>query len=134
RCILNQLLEDLTARLRQKSLAADHLELDLTLEVHRDREVYASIARNSFAATYQRELKLPVPTCDGKVLLKLLQLDLATHPPQAAVKRIRVRALPARPRPVQGGLFQALAPEPAQLEVTVARLRSVVGDNDSAGR
>jgi len=79
-------------------------------------------------------LKLPFPTCDGKVLLKLLQLDLAAHPPQAGVKRIRIRALPARARPVQGGLFQALAPEPAKLEITVARLRSVVGEKDSHGR
>ena len=132
--ILNRLLEDLTDHLRQKSLATDHLELDLTLEVHQDREVHASVARNSSAATYQRELKLPIPTCDSKVLLKLLQLDLAAHPPQAPVKRIRVRALPACPRPVQGGLFQALAPEPAKLEVTVARLRSVVGEKDLQDR
>ena len=32
------------------------------------------------------------------------------------------------------GLFQPLAPEPAKLEVTLARLRAVVGEHDEQGR
>ena len=36
-------------------------------------------------AAHERTLRLPVPTLDTKALLKLLQLDLAAHPPPAPV-------------------------------------------------
>src|SRR5262249_21128000 len=83
---------------------------------------------------HQRVLKLPVPTQDPKVLLKLLQLDLAAHPPQAPVKKITVEAFPARVRLAQAGLFQPLAPEPAKLEVTLARRRAAVGKKADQAR
>jgi protein ImuB len=83
---------------------------------------------------HQRTLKVPVPTQDTKLLLKLLQLDLAAHPPQAPVKKIKVQAFPAHVRAGQGGLFQPLAPEPAKLEITMARLRATVGEKDEEGR
>jgi len=77
---------------------------------------------------------LPVPTQDSKVLLKLAQLDLAAHPPHAPVKKIKIAAIPARIRFTQTGLFQPLAPEPAKLEITMARLRAVVGEADAQNR
>ena len=65
------------------------------------------------------------------MLLKLAQLDLAAHPPHAPVKKIKIEAIPARIRFTQAGLFQPLAPEPAKLEITMARIRAVVGETDS---
>jgi protein ImuB len=79
-------------------------------------------------------LKLPVPTQDSKLLLKLLQLDLAQHPPKAPVKKITLVAEPALLRHTQTGLFEPLAPEPGQLEITLARLKAVVGEKDAEGR
>jgi len=79
-------------------------------------------------------VKLPVPTQDAKVLLKLVQLDLAAHPPHAPVTKIRIEVTPARIRFTQAGLFQPLAPEPASLEISLARLRAVVGEADSRGK
>lgn len=132
--ILNRLLEQITARLRERSLATDYIQVDLTLEINADRDINAPPRANSSAPIYQRTLKLPIPTCDAKSLLKLLELDLAAHPPHAPVKRIKIQATPARQRAVQGGLFQALAPEPVQFEITLARLRGVVGETDNQGR
>jgi protein ImuB len=132
--ILNRLLEQLVARLVKKSLATDYLEIELTLEVHSDRDVRAILSADSVEALHQRTIKLPVATQDAKVLLKLLQLDLAAHPPHAPVKKIRLEAKPARLRLTQTGLFQPLAPEPARLAVTLARLRAVVGEQDTDGR
>ena len=136
--ILNRLLDELLDRLQARSLATDQVRVDLELEVHADCQLQAE---NPPAATavpimplHQRVLKLPVPTQDAKVLLKLLQLDLAAHPPQAPVKKITVEALPARLRLAQAGLFQPLAPEPARLEVTLARLRAAVGEKDEQSR
>lgn len=134
--ILNRLLEQLTARLKARSLATDQLRVDLSLDVHPDRELRATAPAppTSLATLHQRTLKLPVPTHDAKVLLKLLQLDLGTHPPQAPVKKITIEAAPARIRLTQAGLFQPLAPEAAKLEITLARLRAVVGEADAEGR
>lgn len=132
--VINRLLEQLTARLRSRSLATDHLRLNLKLEVHVDRQLKSGSASASVEPLYHRTLKLPVPTQDGKVLLKLLQLDLAAHPPQAPVKKISAEAFPAHVRFGQSGLFQPATPEPARLEVTMARLRGVVGEKDDEGR
>jgi protein ImuB len=137
---LNRLLEELMSRLQARSLATDHMQVALGLEIHPDRQVHAEsppdmeISPNADAALHQRALKLPVPTQDAKVLLKLLQLDLAAHPPPAPVKKIMVEAFPARLRLTQAGLFQPLAPEPARLEITLARLRAAVGEYDEADR
>lgn len=131
--VINRLLDQLLERLIEKSLAADQIEIDLTLEVNPDRDVNAAVCCTTLT-TYQRTVKLPMPTQDAKVLLKLVQLDLAAHPPQAPVKKVRIEAIPARIRYAQTGLFQPLAPEPAKLEISMARLRAVVGETDSQGR
>lgn len=131
--ILNSLLERLMQRLLERSLATDQLEIELTLEVASDHDVNAS-ASTSTLALYQRTIKLPVPSQDGKVLLKLAQLDLAAHPPYAPVKKVAIHAIPARVRLTQAGLFQPLAPEPAKLEISMARIRAVVGEADSENR
>lgn len=132
--ILNHLLEQLMRRLARRSLATDHIEVDLTLELHRDVDVRSATVRGTATTQYQRPIKLPLPTQDAKVFLKLVQLDLAAHPSHAPVRKIRIKAMPARVRLTQMGLFQPLAPEPAKLEVTMARLRAVVGEQDAAGR
>jgi protein ImuB len=124
--VLNRLLEQLMERLRARSLATDHVELELLLEIHSDRDVRTMLSADPVTALHRCTVKLPVPTQDAKVLLKLMQLDLAAHSPQAPVKKIKIEAVPARIRPTQAGLFQPLAPEPAKLEITLARLRGVV--------
>jgi protein ImuB len=72
-------------------------------------------------------LRLPVPIHDSKVLLKLLQLNLSAHPPPAPIRRITITAEPAKPRIAQGGLFAPIAPDPARLEITLARIGAVIG-------
>jgi protein ImuB len=162
--LLNRLLDELMSRLQTRSLATDHVQVDLELEIHHDRQVHvdelvptlcsgpelrknrttrasakdgapgAVEDRAPNSSLHQRALKLPVPTQDAKVLLKLLQLDLAAHPPPAPVKKIMVEVFPARMRLTQAGLFQPLAPEPARLEITLTRLRAVVGEHDATKR
>lgn len=132
--ILNRLLEQVMHRLRERSLATDHVQLDFTLEVHHDRQLHADAATTGHTLQYQRTIKLPVPGQDARVLLKLIQLDLSAHPPEAPVKKIAIEVFPARVRSVQAGLFQPLAPEPAKLEITLARLRTVVGAEDCLAR
>src|SRR6202040_3303339 len=60
---------------------------------------------------------------------KLLQLDLNAHPPGAPIVKIHLAAEPARPRSAPGGLFLPPAPEPEKLELTLARIAAIVGEN-----
>jgi nucleotidyltransferase/DNA polymerase involved in DNA repair len=81
--------------------------------------------RNS---TFTRTLQLPVPMLDPKIFLKLLQLDLKAHPPGAPILKVHLSARPAQPRTTQGGLFLPPTPEPEKLELTLARIADMVGE------
>jgi protein ImuB len=111
--ILARLLNGLATRLATRGLATDEIRLRLKLE---DRTGHA------------RALRLPVPSLDTKAFLKLLQLDLAAHPPQAPVIAAAMEVNPVKPRAAQNGLFVPIAPEPVKLELTIARIRSLVGE------
>ncbi len=138
--VLGDLLERILLQLINRSLATDRIQVDLDLEIHSDCQLQLAQQQSApLAPTYQRVLKLPVPTQDAKIILKLLELDLAGKPPHAPVKKVSVETFPARVKFGQTGLFQPVAPEPAKLELTLARLRSVVndkvlGDKDEQGR
>jgi hypothetical protein len=66
---------------------------------------------------------------DAKVFLKLLQLDLKAHPPGAPILKVHLSAIPAQPRTTQGGLFLPPTPEPEKLELTLARIAGMVGED-----
>jgi protein ImuB len=78
--------------------------------------------------THDCAIRPAVPTIDRKFLLKLLQLEIGTHPPQAAVVRLTLRAEAGAQSKVQLGLFAPQTPEPSRMDVTLARLRAMVGE------
>jgi nucleotidyltransferase/DNA polymerase involved in DNA repair len=80
-------------------------------------------------STFTRTLDLPVPMLDAKVFLKLLQLDLKAHSPGAPILKVHLSATPAQPRTTQGGLFLPPTPEPEKLELTLARIAGMVGED-----
>ncbi len=138
--LLNRMLEQLCARLASRALATNELKLRLGLDVSdcgtADLRNYGSDGRLANSSTvpqfansaiHERVLRLPVPMLDAKVFLKLLQLDLQVHPPQAPVIKVGLRAEPAQPRRTQNGLFVPQAPEVERLSVTLARINKVVG-------
>jgi len=122
--LLNRLLEQICARLSSRALSTQELRLTLDLENFSSRNQQSTIS-NQFVRT----LRLPLPMLDAKVFLKLLQLDLNAHPPGAPIVKIHLAAEPARPRSAQGGLFQPPSPEPEKLELTLARIAGMVGEN-----
>jgi protein ImuB len=111
--LLARLLNGLATRLATRGLATDELRLRLGLET---------------GATHERTLRLPVPSLDSKAMLKLMRLDLEAHPPPAPVVHVWLGTRPVHPRAAQGGLYAPMAPEPVKLELTLARIRMVVGD------
>jgi len=133
--LLGRLLEQLCARMEARALATQELRLCLELENGWQAEdlstndgtmgVRARPSRQSF----QRTLRLPVPLLDPKTFLKLLQLDLKAHPPGAPIVKIHLAAEPVRPRAAQSGLFLPPSPEPEKLELTLARIAGIVGED-----
>jgi protein ImuB len=113
--IFARLLHQLCAALNAHALSTNELQVQLQLE---DQTLH------------ERRLSLPYPMRDHKVFLKLLLLDTEMHPPQAAVKSVFLACEPVKPRVVQHGLFVPLAPAPDKLELTLARLAKLVGEEN----
>jgi protein ImuB len=137
--LLGRLLERLCARLEAHALATQELRLELGLQNGWQTE---DLSTNNNGGTgflarpareqsrfFQRTLRLPVPLLDSRTFLKLLQLDLKAHPPGAPIIKIRLAAEPARPRAAQNGLFLPPTPEPEKLELTLARIAGIVGED-----
>lgn len=70
------------------------------------------------------------PSQSKENLLSLLRLELQAHPPQAEVLALTVEACAAKPQVVQRGLFQSQLPHPDQLDLLLARLRSITGEQN----
>ncbi|MGA2184795.1 MAG: hypothetical protein ABSH47_17380 [Bryobacteraceae bacterium] len=113
--LLARILNDQCDRLTAHGLATNEIRVTIALD---DRSEYV------------RTLRLPVPMRDGRALLKLLQMDLEAHPPQTAMTAVAVALNPVEPRRVQHGLFIPQAPAPDRLELTLARIRGLVGEEN----
>ena len=109
------LLHQLCAALNAYALATNELCVVMQLENQ---------------TTHERKLTLPYPMRDHKVFLKLLLLDTEMHPPAAAVRSVSISCEPVKPRVLQNGLFVPLAPAPDKLELTLARLAKLVGEEN----
>jgi protein ImuB len=108
--LIARFLHDLTARLKSQSLAAASLHLTLNGN--------------------QRRHSLPFPTRDVKLLLKLVEHSLERQPPEAPIAKVLLELIPAAPRRVQHGLFTPAAPEPEKLELTLGKIRGLVGEKN----
>ena len=78
---------------------------------------------------HKRVIRPALPSIDRKFLLKLLQLEIAAHPPQAAVLSFTLTAEAGQSSKVQLGLFAPQTPEPSRLDVTIARLKVIAGED-----
>ena len=78
--------------------------------------------------THTRTVRPALPTTDKQLWIKLLHLDLEAHPPQAAILALTLTAEPGSTSKVQLGLFSPQIPEAARLDVTLARIRAIVGE------
>ena len=76
------------------------------------------------------QVRSATPTQNREVLLKLLNLELQAHLPQSRILSVMLAAEPAQPQTAQRGLFQSQFPEPDKLELLLARLRSIAGEDN----
>jgi protein ImuB len=111
--VLGVMFEQLTVRAMARVLALASVIITLSLEG---------------GTTHVRTVRPNLPTNDRSLWIKLVHLDLETHPPQAAIVAVTLTAEPGSTSKVQLGLFSPQLPEPMRLDVTLARIRALVGD------
>jgi len=131
--LLGRLLDQLCARLAARSLSAASIRVRFELQpdfekaLDRRKEV---VRKADLPGVFEKELQLPIPSRDSKMLLKLLRLKLQAGPPGSPIRKITLGAESARPRATQGGLFLPSFPDPEKLEITIARIANVVGEGN----
>jgi protein ImuB len=116
--VVNVMLEQIILRAKARVLALASVSIILNL---------------GGGTTYTRTVRPALPTNDKPLWIKLLHLDLDAHPPQAAILTLSLAAEPGSTSKVQLGLFSPQLPEPARLDVTLAHIRAIVGD-ENVGR
>ncbi len=116
--VVGVMLEQLITRAKSRILALASVTITLSLEGE---------------TSHTRTVRPALPTNDRQLWIKLLHLDLEAHPPQAAILSLTLTAEPGSTSKVQLGLFSPQLPEPARLDVTLARIRAIVGE-DCVGR
>jgi protein ImuB len=113
--VVNVMLEQLIVRATNRILALASITVTLTLE---------------HCTMHTRTIQPALPSNDRQLWIKLLHLDLEAHPPHAAVLSVALSARPGSTSKVQLGLFSPQLPEPSRLDVTLARVRTIVGEEN----
>jgi protein ImuB len=155
--ILSRLLQDLRSRMLATAQAASELRLTVGLNVRHlqstNRSGVPHPTRFLLGGDFCRGLpriredpdssqegdqfehvwKLPVPTQDKNLLFSLLRLHLEHTSFSAPIRSLRLEVVPVKPRLAQGNLFAPPSPGAAKLEITLERIRGVVGAPDSEG-
>ena len=112
---LSTMLEQLIVRARSRVLALASVTITLRLDG---------------GGSHERTVNPRVPTNEKKLWLKLLQLDLEGHPPNASILGVHLHAEPGATSKVQLGLFSPQLPEPGRLDVTLAKITAIVGEGN----
>jgi protein ImuB len=155
--ILSRLLQYLCSRLLVTAQAASELRLTVGLNVRQLQSTKRSAVpqptrfslggefcrvshrisedRNGSQECEQFEhaWTLPVPTQDKNLLFSLVHLYLEQTSFSAPIRALRLEVVPVKPRLAQGNLFAPPSPEAENLEITLERIRGVVGTTDNEG-
>jgi protein ImuB len=116
--IAGVMLDQLILRAKARILALSTVTITLSLDG---------------GGSHTRTVRPALPTTDKQLWIKLLHLDLEAHPPSASILGMTLHAEPGSTSKMQLGLFSPQLPEAARLDVTLARIRAIVGE-DNVGR
>jgi len=113
--LANAMLEQITLRASARALALASVSITFGLEG---------------GGSHTRTVCPALPSNDRPLWVKLLHLDIEANPPMASVVAVSIEAEPGATSKVQLGLFSPQMPEASRLDVTLARLRNLVGDGN----
>jgi protein ImuB len=109
-----RMIDSLALRAATRAMSLATVAVDLELEGKR---------------VHRLTIRPALPSVDRKFLLKLLQLEIAANPAPAAVLSLTLTAEAGQSNKVQLGLFAPQMPEPSRLDVTIARLKAIAGED-----
>lgn len=113
--VIAVMLEQLILRVTARILALASITITLSLEG---------------GGSHARTVRPVLPSNDRQLWIKLLHLDLEAHPPDASILALKLNAEPGSTSKMQLGLFSPQLPEPACLDVTLARIAKIVGEEN----
>jgi protein ImuB len=113
--VVGVMLDQLILRAKARILALASVTITLSLDG---------------GASHIRTVRPALPTTDKQLWIKLLHLDLEAHPPQASILGVALHAEPGSFSKVQLGIFSPQLPEATRLDVTLARIRAIVGEGN----
>jgi protein ImuB len=113
--VVGVMLDQLIVRASSRVLALASVTIAITLEGN---------------GSHSRTVRPALPSNDRQLWLKLLHLDLEAHPPSAAILSCRLIAKPGPTSKVQLGLFSPQLPDATRFDVTLARIRAIVGEEN----
>jgi protein ImuB len=122
-------LDDLESLLFGLSTMLEQLILRAKSRVYALASVTITL-RLDGGGSHERTVNPRVPTNEKQLWLKLIHLDLESHPPQSSILGIHLHAEPGETSKVQLGLFSPQLPEPGRLDVTLARIAAIVGEGN----
>lgn len=111
--VLGRLFDEVCARLEQHDRGGIRVRTRLRLVTK---------------AWHIRQIELPAPMRDAKVLRTLVLLDLERHPPPVGIDAVTVHLDPAPGRIVQHSLLEKAEPSPEHVSTLMARLSSLMGE------
>ena len=112
--VLGAMLDQLILRISSRALALATITVTLSLEP---------------SGTCTRIIQPALPVNDKHLWLKLIHLDLEAHPPGAPVLTLTLTAEPGRTSKIQIGLFSPQLPDSTRLDVALARIRALIGED-----
>ena len=113
--VVGVMLDQLILRAKARILSLASVTITLSLEGN---------------GSHSRTVRPALPSTDKQLWIRLLHLDLEAHPPQASIHAVALHAEPGSTSKVQTGLFSPQLPEAARLDVTLARIRAIVGEGN----
>jgi protein ImuB len=113
--VIGVMLDQLILRAKARILALASVTITLSLDG---------------GGTHSRMVRPALANTDKQLWIKLLHLELEAHPPHASILSVALQAEPGSTGKVQTGLFSPQLPEPTCLDVTLARIRAIVGEGN----
>jgi protein ImuB len=113
--VMSVMLEQLILRASARALALASVDISLMLEG---------------GATHTCIVRPSLPSNDKQIWIRLIHLELEAHPPPAAIVAVKLIGEPGTTRNAQLGLFSPQLPESSRLDVTLARLRALLGESN----
>jgi protein ImuB len=113
--VIGVMLDQLILRAKARILALASITITLKLDGE---------------GSHTHTVRPALPSTDKQLWIKLLHLDLEAHPPSAAILNVVLHAEPGSMSKVQLGLFSPQLPEAARLDVTLARVKAILGEEN----